>query len=384
VQLLYAIDHLGSGGAQRQAVQLAVHLRTEVGIRVRFLIYRDTDFFGERLRDAGIPVICPPKRFRYDPRFPHRIRRWLEGDPADVLHAFLPQPVLWSYLAVRGLRRDRRPVFISAERSSQIATTLWESVTQRLVYRGSDAVTVNAERAGREIAEKLGVPPGRIHYIPNAIDLEDWDREAGAQSPIRLAPGCFHLALVGGLRSEKNHRMLLEALGRLGVERIRAWRVWFIGDETGDPALAETIRSEIAGRELGEIVRIVPPTPRIAPVIRRMHGVLLPSRFEGFPNVALEAMASRVPVIASAVGDVPNMLDDGRTGIILGRLDATHLADALAALHALSPEERAEMGRRARGAVEERYTMPVVAARYLALYRAMLEAQRARSEGGGR
>jgi glycosyltransferase involved in cell wall biosynthesis len=104
----------------------------------------------------------------------------------------------------------------------------------------------------------------------------------------------------------------------------------------------------------------------------RMNGVLLPSQFEGSPNVVLEAMALGVPVLASPVGDVPNMIDDGRTGLLLPRLDASTLAEGLLRLRALGGEERDTLGRRAREHVAARFAMDRVAERYLQLYRSLL------------
>jgi glycosyltransferase involved in cell wall biosynthesis len=243
---------------------------------------------------------------------------------------------------------------------------------QRLVYRGSDAVTTNAQSVGEQIHRKLGVPRERIHYLPNGIDLEAWDRKSREVCPLALEPGAFHLALVGGLRREKNHERVLAALELLGRERTRDWRVWFVGAESGGRRYAHRVREQIARRGLGAIVRVEPPTPAIAALMRRLAGVLLPSDFEGFPNVALEAMASRLPVIATPVGDVPNMIEDGASGLLLASLEPSAIAAAMERLYALGPEGRAAIGERARGVVERRYTIGAVAARHLELYRRLL------------
>lgn len=369
MHLVYAIDSLISGGAQRQAVELAVRLCGERDLRVGFLVYREHDFFGGRLRGAGIPVARVPRRGRYDPGFPRRLRRWLRQSGADLVHAFLPWPSLWCTLAVRGMRPAERPRLIAAERSSLVATSLREAVLQRLVYRSSDAVTANAESVAEELHRKLGIARERIHYLPNGIDLDAWDRAARAEPPLALERDRFQLALIGGLRREKNHALVLAALARLPRERIARWRVWFIGDETGGRGDARRIRREIEERRLGDVVRIVPPTPRIAAVMARLDGVLLPSDFEGFPNAALEAMASRVAVIATPVGDVPNLIEDGVSGYLLPRLDAAALAEAMARLEVCGVAGRAALGERARARVADRFDMASVARRHLALYR---------------
>ncbi len=371
MHLVFAIDHLGSGGAQRQAVEIAAFLRVEAGLRVSFLVYRDIDFHAPRLREAGVEVALLPKAFRYDPRQPGRIGAWLRERRADVVHAFMLRPALWILAAMRLMRGRGRPALVAAERSSLIATGLRQRWTQRLVYRAADAVTANAESVAREITWKLGVQSERVHYIPNGIRLEDWDHRAAGEAPFLLEPDRFHLALVGGLRREKNHGLVLEALSRLPEPERADLRVWFIGAESGGHGVAEQIRREVDERGLGGIVRFEPPTRSIAAVMRRLDGIVLPSAYEGFPNVALEGMASGVPVIASPVGDVPNLLADGETGFVLERTDADALIRALRRLRGLTEDERAALGASARRVVEERYAMSNIARRHLALYEAV-------------
>jgi glycosyltransferase involved in cell wall biosynthesis len=377
VHILYVIDSLGSGGAQRQAVELAIELHRAHGVRAEFAVYRHDDFYGPLLREAGIPVQRIEKSGKYDLRFPWRLRRWVREQRPDVVHAFLLLPSLWARLAVRGLGDADRPPLIASERGSLIAETRVGAALQRFVYGGSDAVTVNAVAAGHAIVRELGVPAARVRYLPNGIDLERWDREARGPCPFELEPGRFQLALVGGLRPEKNHRLVLEALERLGRERVANWRVWFVGGESFTAAFAQGVRDAIVRQGLDSVVRIAPPTPAIAALMRRLDAVLLPSAHEGFPNVALEAMASGVPVIASGVGDVPNMIESGRTGFVLERLSAECLAAAMAQLHDLGAAARRAIGARARADVEARFRMGAVAREYLALYGEVLEARAA-------
>lgn len=372
MNLVYAIDNLGSGGAQRQVAQLALHLHERADVRVSVLVYHDLDFHGDRLRAAGVPVVRLRKGLQVDPLLPLRIRRWHRAHRPDLVHAFLPLPCLWHLLGVRATPRRERPVFVAAERSAFDDTSAPHALGRRLAYPRADAVTVNAQRMVADVAERLRVPRERLHYLPNGIDLEAWDAEAAGAPPFALEPGRFHLGLVGGLRREKNHLTVLEALERLGPEKTHDWRVWFVGGETGEPDYARAVRDAITRRRLGGIVRIVPPVQGVAALMRRLDGVLLPSSYEGFPNVVLEAMASGVPCVASAVGDVPNMLEDGRSGLVLERVDPDAVADALGRLHTMAPAERAALGAHARRSVDSRYAMPVVAARYLDLYRALV------------
>jgi glycosyltransferase involved in cell wall biosynthesis len=369
MHVAFLIDNLGSGGAQRQAVEIAVHLRREAGLRVGFGVYRRNDFFRPRLEAAGIPVHDLPKRGGPDPLFPRRLRAWIEREAPDVVHAFGPMPTLWAALASRGLRGPR-PVWIAAERSSPHENVgPWVAWALRRLYGAYDAVTANSRPAARALAERFGVDPGRVHYLPNGIDLAEWDRRAAGPVPIDLEPGRFHLALVGRISEEKNHRLFLAALARVAPEARRDLRVWLVGAEDGPPRFLDGIRAEIASLGLADCLRMLPPTPELPALMARLDALVLPSRYEGFPNVVLEAMASRLPVLASAVGDVPSLVEDGRTGFVVPAGDVAGLAAGLERLLSASAETRAAMGAAGRAAVESRYRIEHVAELHRDLYR---------------
>jgi len=371
LEVVYAIDNLVSGGAQRQAVELARHLHLHHGVGVTFLVYRGEDFFSERLRSANVPVVRLDRRGPYDIRFPWRVREWLRHHPVDIVHAFLRRPSLWYFLGVRAMPIEARPAFIAGERSDFGMASALSDWSCRIAYPRADAVTANSAGAAKQIHLRFGVPQERIHYLPNGIDLVAWDAAAGGPSPLALEPDAFHLALIGQLRPEKNHTIVLDALTELGPERIREWRIWFVGDADVIPGYTDAIRREIGRRGLSRTVRIVPPVTGVGALMRHLDGLLLPSLFEGFPNVVLEAMASRLAVVAFPVGDVPSMIGSPREGLLVDPPSAGSLARTLIQLQDLGAAGRKRMGERARRVVEERYSIEAVAEEHLALYRSL-------------
>jgi glycosyltransferase involved in cell wall biosynthesis len=338
-------------------------------------VYRRDDFYAARLQEVEIPVTLIPRRWKFDPLLPRNIGLWLDGAGVDLVHAFMTVPALWTLLAVRSLPRRRRPAFVASERDESIATTRWQAWMQGFVCRGSDAVTANAEIAGRAIVARLGIPSARVHCVPNGIDLDSWDRAAEQPCPFSLEPGCFHLALVGRLELQKNHALLIEALRRIDPARRARWRVWFVGAETGGRAFAASLQGQVVATGLEEQVQFVGRTPAVAALMRAIDCLVLPSRHEGFPNVVLEAMASRRLVVASRVGAVPQLLEDGRTGFVFASEDADDLAAALLRVSELSAAEREALGKRAREVVERRYTIAASADAYERLYESVLRAR---------
>lgn len=367
-RLVYFIDSLSSGGAQRQLVEIACHLHRAHRISLAVVVYHDIPFFEPKLREAGVPVRRLAKRRGFDPLLALRLRGALRELRPEIVHAFLTPSCLYAFLAVRSMPRAVRPALIAAERSALEGSSFSDRWVERLVYPRCEAVTSNAASVASDIEIRIGVPIDRIHYIPNGIDLAAWDAASREPSPIPLAEGRFHLGMVGGLRAEKNHLLLLEALGLLDAATRGRLQVWFVGAATGTPDVVRRIDDEIARRGFGTLVRRVPALPKIAPFLRRLDALVLPSRYEGFPNVLLEAMASAIPSIAARVGDVPNMLVEGRGGLVVPPNDSRALAGAIEALVSAPPEERVRIGREARARVEEAFTIERVAARHLDLY----------------
>ncbi|MEE2702456.1 MAG: glycosyltransferase [Myxococcota bacterium] len=370
MRIAYVIDSLGSGGAQRQAVELAATLAERGDIRARFCVYHGEDFFSPRLREAGIEVDRIPKLAKLDPVFPRRLRAWLRRHPADLVHALLLPPSVWSRLAVRGLPRRNRPALLVSKRDSLIAISPAHRLLETFAYRGADAVTANAAAVALGIERELRLPAGRVHYIPNGIDLAAWDRQMLGIPRIEMAPDAFHVAQIGRLVPLKNPHSLLRALTRIPSELRARVRVWLIGRH--EPAALTELRREISDRGLSAIVRIESPQREIAAIMGRLGALVLPSSHEGFPNVVLEAMAARKPVIATPVGDVPNLIEEGKTGLMVPVGNDEALAGALLTLLRASEAERLAMGAAARRVVEAKFQLSSIADRYLSLYRSLI------------
>lgn len=371
MRILYFIDSLTSGGAQRQAVELARRLNDRGGVKVSFLVYHDLDFFGSRVRESGMTVRLVPKALGFDAGFPLRLRDAFRAESPDLIHAFLLHPSAWGALAVRGLRRRRRPVLVAGERSA-IGLGRGSYLVEHFAFRCADAVTANSEAVAAAIRRRHGEPTEGVHYLPNGIDLADWDARAGRPSPIPIQNEQLHVGLIGGLRAEKGHLILLDALSRIPSTVRQSLRVLLVGAETGAHGEAETIRAAISARKLDGVVVTTGATEAVPALLSRLDLLVLPSFYEGFPNVVLEAMASRVPVVASAVGEVPKLVEEGHTGFLVPPGDSAALADAILRVRTLSISERRAMGERARERVEREFQIEDVAAKYLDLYRRLV------------
>jgi glycosyltransferase involved in cell wall biosynthesis len=372
VHVVYALDSLVGGGAQRQAVELGRAL-LQRGCRVTITTYRPFDFYASDARDAGIEVVCIPKTYHLDPRLPVRIGRWLRKTRPHVVHAFLLPPSVWNFAALRTMPRVERPPLVAAVRSAVRTLSRGDRWLHRAVYGNCDMVTANSHESARDLGALLGPASPPIRFLPNGIDLERWEEQARKPCPLALWAGGFHLAVVGRVGRDKNQQLLVEALSRLAPEERKDWCVWLVGSLDIEPDVVARLRRRIGELGLSEVVRLPGDTQDVAALLPHVDAVVMPSLSEGFPNAVLEAMAAARPIVATPVGEVPHMLEDGRSGIVARDLSAEGLGAALRRLAAMSPEEREGLGQAARHACVERYEMDAVARQHIALYEELAE-----------
>jgi glycosyltransferase involved in cell wall biosynthesis len=226
----------------------------------------------------------------------------------------------------------------------------------RLLFRRADAVIVLNEIQAEFVRTRLRVPGGRLHLIPNGIDI------ARFQPPAGVRGSAHQVVCVASLTEVKNHAGLLRAWAQVAVQRPEA-RLVLVGDGPLRPALEQQAqRDGIAGS-----VTFLGALSDVAPTLWESSVFVLPSQIEALPLSVLEAMAAGLGCIATRVGSIPEILDHGRTGWIVPPGDPAALAEALRDALA-DPQRTREIGGRAREVVRERYDLSVCRDRIEAVY----------------
>ncbi len=205
------------------------------------------------------------------------------------------------------------------------------------------------------------VEPERVRYLPNFVRFDAIgappDRSDRAGRPVEVL-------FVGWMIEAKGVRELLQA-----ARALPAARFTLIGPP--EPSFTATIEAEL--RALGDRLCVLPVQAR-EEVFRRYRDAdvfVLPTWREGFPNVVIEAMAMGLPVVATPVGAIAEIVEDGRSGLLVPVRDAASLEAALRRLIE-APALRLEMGRRAQERALALYSFETVIAQLIAIYRACL------------
>jgi glycosyltransferase involved in cell wall biosynthesis len=220
------------------------------------------------------------------------------------------------------------------------------------LIRQADAVIAVSDRLKQEL-EAAGVPPQRITVLRNAILLRDY-AVAGTASSVRREFGIREdqpvISIVGRLSLEKGHETFLQAASTIAKSHpdLRCLIV-------GDGPLEHTLRQRV--QELGLTAQVVFTGHRsqLADIYAATDVLVISSLTEGIPNVLLEAFAHGKPAVATSVGGVPEVLEDGRSGWLVSVGD--HQAIARHVVRLLdAPELRAQMGATARATIEQQFS----------------------------
>ena len=340
---------LGPGGAERQLYEQCCILR-DAGASPLVLSLATGEVWADALGAAGIEVVWVGQRSGRLARLA-RVIREVRRRPVDVVQAGHAMANLYAVGAGLVLRRPS----IGALRTTPERVLADLGRLGGLALRSPRRLAGNS-RANLDAAVSAGVDPQRIRYLPNVIDLEHFAPTAVPDDDR------VDVVFVGRLGSEKRIDVLLAALHLLRGRGIEASTV-IVGSGPDDARL----QARAADLDLHDLVRFVGFEPEPSPWYHRGRLLVLPSEREGTPNVVLEAMACARPVVATAVGSVPELVQDHRTGCLVPVGDPEALADAIAFV--LEDPERAEaMGGAGRVAVAAGYDRTAAATALDELY----------------
>jgi glycosyltransferase involved in cell wall biosynthesis len=245
-----------------------------------------------------------------------------------------------------------------------------------LALRGYDRV-IAVSPPLMEHCRKLGVPDDRLHYIPNAIDTADYQRQldtAAAKRDLGIEPDVPIIGCVGRFSPEKGVDRAIRALAKVRQCLCPTAQLHLVGDGPQRAHIQQLIRD----LNLTDHVKLWGWQTAAKRFYETMDLLLLPSYTEGLPNAVLEAMALGVPVAATDVGGVRDLLDDGHAGVILSQRDSTWAPILAELLH--KPAVRATMARRSRQRIQSHFNFQQRMDRVADLYASLLSIPRPRAQ----
>jgi glycosyltransferase involved in cell wall biosynthesis len=360
LSIVHVLSSYGVGGQERVALDLAIGQRAR-GHRVGVISLAPPPdgAMADELSRAGAEIGRVPKRDGgVDPSLVVRLARELRARGADVVHTHNPLPLVYGVPAARLIGAAAIHTKHGKNPSGPA-----NRILRRAAAQLAHAFVAVSDTTATQAREQREMPRSRLHVIPNGIRLDRFTPDPEARAAIRVELGlgdAWVVGTVGRLDEYKNQVLLIRAMAPLLGPRVR---LVIVGEGDTRPLLEAEIET------LGERGRWVTMTGRRMDVPRLVHAFdvfALSSKSEGLPLVVPEAMAAALPIVATSVGGLPDVIDDGVTGLLVP-VEQEPLAAALARLER-ERELARQMGLRGREVALERYSHDRMVEDYLALY----------------
>lgn len=358
------------GGPGKGLVQFFRHGGLEgcspLVINYRITSERDekTDFV-RAIQKSGAPMASLLQRKLLDPSLVSQALELVRAHDINILqsHGYKSHLLCWLLRRKTGLPWL---AFVHGWTRENMRIRLYTALEHCLLLRADEVVAVSESLRSRLL------PPvrKRCRVIANALALEEMTTEC-SRSAIRKQLGYNEedlvIGIVGRLSPEKGHKLFLHALAAARQKEPRL-RGLIVGDGQERAALVE----EVKQLGLENFCLFTGHVSKPAPYYLAMDIQAMPSFTEGMPNAALEGMSMGLPLVATRVGGIPEVLVDKETGILIPPDHEKAFIEAILAL-AASPEQREAMGRAALERIQSVFSPDVRANRILDLYREILE-----------
>lgn len=358
--ICYVVDAPFLGGAERYVSRVALGLEREE-FRPS-LVVRETrgddgglQAWAESMADLGLPVERVPMRLPFRPWDAVGIQRAVEAASPHVVHVNMPGPYDGQMGLVAPIARMCGARAVVVTEHLPMVARLWKrALVKRLAMHYVDAVLTVAQANVPYLVGPQSVPSAKIRVIPNGLRAD----YGSLRAPREEVLGAYGIpvarvlvAFVGNLLRHKGLHRLIAALSEVGGED---WHLVVAG--TGPEEQRCRARVDALGRaDQATFTGILSPED-VERLLSAVDILALPSTTEGMPYVVLEAMACGLPVVASRVYGIPEMVRDGEGGVLVDPTDVGGLARALQRLIA-DGSLRKRMGSAGRERFQESFTL---------------------------
>lgn len=370
LRVAFCIDNFNIGGTELNAVRSALLLKAS-GVDLTVISLAKDGPLRERYLHAGIPVELLPIGKLYGLKTAQagwRLTQLIRQKRISVVHAH----DLYSNIFAAPWARLAGAAFIASRRWWDIPGRHGLMLVNRLAYLFAHRVLANSASVADLLLQEEWVPSHQVTVVPNFVDAEmfippppAWIDSIGNELQLPPPPRQI-IGAVANLSPSKDHATLVKAFSRIVARWPKAYLV-LVGADAGCQASLEELVRQLGIQSNVRFAGLRPSTPS-------MHHFFdisaLTSISEGLPNSLLEAMAASRPVVATAVGAVPDAVQEGHTGFLVRPGDANLLASRLDYLLA-NPQLQTQLGRAGLERAKSVYTKEAAVAGLLGLYQSL-------------
>jgi glycosyltransferase involved in cell wall biosynthesis len=369
INILHIRDGIGIYGAERVILTLAKHMDKE---KFNFMLLCMSHKDGRskelitRARELGIHVIPINVNGRLDFSAIAKIRRIIKQNKVMVCHAHDYKSVFYTLVAAVNLGVKLVATAHGSTRDS-LVKRIYLSITEQYLYKFFDKIIAVSEDIRKQL-KKYHVKQHKIDVIQNGIDFSLINAKSRAidDEYMPISAGRKVFGVIGRLFPDKGHRFFLEAFS-IVLKRYSHIMGVIVGDGPGRDEIIRKVRE----MRLDNHIYVCGEKSDMKAVYNHLDYLVIPSLREGLPYVLLEAMACSIPVLATAVGEIPALIEDGVNGHLVAPGDADALAARMMEL-LVNTSKSKDMAKKAHSLVEKKYSAEKMAKSTEVLYTKMM------------
>jgi glycosyltransferase involved in cell wall biosynthesis len=370
IQVMHVVMDLEIGGGQA-SILTALQSHNPEAFNVTICCIGRAGALAKKAEQMGGSVLSLDRqRLKNDLGILWELMRLMRYRQIDVVHTHLYCRSNVYGRAAAALARV--PVKVATEHGGIAVRTRKRWLADHVLERFTDGFIAVSRAVKENMVQQQGVPAHKIRVIHNGVDPYQFrvrESQTVARQALGLPVGIPVIGCIGRLELIKGHSYLVDAMIQIRA-RLPQAVLLVVGAGTAQAALREQVRK----RGLSGVVLVVGGQQDIRPFLQAMDLFVLPSLDEGFGIALLEAMAMELPIVASNVGGIPEVVDNGKTGVLVSPRDSDALAQAIVAL-LKHEEKRHRMGMLGRERVLSRFTAQHSASQLEALYESLLRAK---------
>lgn len=361
-RVLFYTDTPLLGGAENQMLLLAKFLvKEKYKISVACSCFKNLNVWCQKFMELGINVIRLKVAGKHDPRHLLYLKKILRNFDLLHLHVWNPASCRWAFLA-----GGKIPIVVT-EHDPFVLRGFKGWLKNKLMNRVRAIIAIS-EASKKIIIEQNPELSEKITVVHNGIDIEQWQEQAKTESRNEYKRAIFGalpnekiILCVAELHERKGQKYLIEAAKILGDAGTLNFKLVFVGDGP------ERKYYEKLALPLGNKILFLGRKKEIAKLMTAADVFVLPSEREAFGLVLLEAAAAGIPIIASNVGGIPEIIDDGKTGILVPPENPKVLAEAINKL-LKNPELAISLAHAAKSKVEMHFNAKTMAEKTAEVY----------------
>lgn len=368
--LLLLDNELDMGGSENLLYEFVSRVDPDL-FAVKVCCLKEGGYFKNRLIDLGVPFYDQLLKHKYDAFAFRKLARIIETESVDIIETYAhANTVLFSYLA-KMLALVKRFV-VSFHATGTVTGGNLVPAYLKPFLREADALLALAQEHKRYLVEQEGLSRFKIEVIHNGIDTATYfagSPDAQLRRELNVDAGDTLVTTVASLKPLKRIDLLLRAAQR--VLQTNPKVVFLVVGDGPDRGELEVLAGTLG---IGDRVRFAGIRDDVPALLRSSDLFVLSSKTEAFPLVVLEAMASGLPVVATDVGSVREMVEDGISAIIVPPEDPTALANAITKIAGDGKQARA-FGDEGRRIVTERFKVETMCAKRQKLFTRLLRGE---------